>query len=292
MNPNNPTVISENIAESLAREMKGPKRLIEPGETVAMHAVFALPPGWSVHDLDSEKLLPAPRRKKATPRLSETDSFIDYVVRHRDTDFTTVWCEADYPKGKLKFTAILNDNAGRATDLAGTAQWRDHSATFVPEFSEEWRNWTEHNGANRAMSQVEFALFIESNLKDIASAEGFPTGTQMLAMATNLEITQDSKFKSQARLQNGGVRLEFTEDSDDATTKAMEVFKEFALGLQVFRNGEAYQINARLRYRLISGKLVFWYELIRADLTLEDASKGLIQKLREATATPFFFGTP
>lgn len=278
--------LKENLAETLAREMKQPVVLIEDGKFAKHQAVIALPSGYTEKTIDTEKLQAQPRRKLASVSLTETDSFISYVKRHGSLTDSTIWAEVDYPKGKLNFTAILNDHGEEETQQA----WRDHRATFTPEFSEEWKIWTAQN--EKPLQQVEFALFIERNLKDIASADEMPTGTQMLAMATDLEITQDSKFKSQTRLQSGGVRLEFIQDEDAETAKKMEVFGKFAIGLQIFRNGDPYRIDARLRYRLSSGKLVFWYELVRPDCALEAASKDLIAKLREQTGNPFFFGNP
>lgn len=276
----------ENIAETIAREMKQPVILVNEGDLAKHHAVIALPAGYTEKTLDTEKLQDQPRRKLAYVALTEIDSFVSYVKRHGSLTDSTIWAEVDYPKGRLNFTAILNDHGEEETQQA----WRDHRATFTPEFSEEWKIWTSQN--EKPMPQVEFALFIERNLKDVATADGMPTGTQMLAMATDLEITQDSKFKSQTRLQSGGVRLEFIEDEDSDTAKKMEVFGKFAIGLQIFRNGDAYRIDARLRYRLNSGKLVFWFELVRPDCTLEAASKDLITRLREQTGNPFFFGNP
>jgi uncharacterized protein YfdQ (DUF2303 family) len=277
---------TENLGQTLAREMKQPVVLVQNNQFASHQAVIALPPGYTHQIIDSEKLQAQPRRKIASVAVTELESFVAYVKRHGSLTDCTIWAEVDYPRGKLDFTAILNDHG----DTEEKQAWRDHRATFSPAFSEEWKIWTAQDG--KPLTQIEFALFIEHNLKDIASIEGMPTGTQMLAMATDLEINQESKFKSQARLQSGGVRLTFIDDADAETAKTMDVFNKFALGLQVFRNGDAYQVEARLRYRQREGKLSFWYELIRPDITLEAASKDLITTLRDQTGNPFFYGNP
>lgn len=64
------------------------------------------------------------------------------------------------------------------------------------------------------------------------------------------------------------------------------------IGVPVFWNGDAYRVDARLRYRVREGLLTFWYELIRRDKVLEDASQTLIAHIREKTGSPFFFGNP
>ena len=272
-----------NLAETLAKEMKEPKLLISSDN----RDLVALPPGWTHHVDDREKLQPQPRRKVAKVKLTETESFIDYTKRHGSLANATIWCTADFKGGALSFTTILNDHGEEENQQA----WRDHRATFVPEKSEEWKRWTEKHG--HQFSQVGFALFLEENLKDIISSEGMPTGTQMLEMALGFEAKQDMRFKSAVRLQSGGVRLEYVEDEDKNTVTAMQMFEKFQIAIPVFRADEArYPVTARLRYRVKEGALMFWFELIRSDLVMEQASRALVEHIKTAAGMPFFFGSP
>lgn len=278
--------IQDNVAETLAREMKSPIEL-GSNETAAIRRL-ALPPGWKMDERDDSKLLATPRRKVARVSVRDTDSFIDYLKRHGSLTDCTIWCRADYVRGEVSFTGILNDHGEEEDQPA----WRDHLAHFSPEFSEEWRRWS---GANKKhLSQTEFATFIEDNLKDIAAPEGsgLPSGGAMLEMALSFEATQDMRFKSAIRLQNGGVNLSFVQDDDAQTIQKMSVFERFAIGIPVFWNGDAYQVDARLRYRVRDGKLVFWFELIRSDKVLEAAATTVINTIKEKTGNPFFFGDP
>lgn len=274
-----------NIAETLAREMKYPLEIIsEPAGNIKR---VALPPGWKLEEKDDDKkLLAAPRRKIAKVCLHDTDSFIDYIKRHGSLTDSTVWCVADYRAGEVSFLGILNDHGENESEAA----WRDHLASFTPEFSEEWVRWTDMHKKN--FSQAEFASFIEDNLKDIATIENSPTGAQMLEMAITFEANQDMRFKSAIRLQNGGVQMSFVQDDDAQTLQRMSVFDRFSLGFPVFWNGEAYRVDARLRYRVRDGKLTFWFELIRRDKVLDAATQTLIGHIREKTGNPFFFGDP
>lgn len=274
-----------NIAETLAREMKKPVELIsEPAGNVKR---VALPPGWTLQERDDDaKLLTQPRRKLAKVRLHDGPSFIEYLRRHGSLANSTIWCVADYKAGKVDFTAILNDNGEEETQSA----WRDHLATFQPEFSEEWARWF---GKNKyQFNQAEFAMFVEDNLKDITAHDGSPSGAQMLEMALSFEANQDMRFKSAIRLQNGGVQMSFVQDDDGQTLAKMQMFDRFAIGVPVFWNGDAYRMDARLRYRVRDGKLTFWYELIRQDKVLEAATQTLITQIRDETGNPFFFGEP
>lgn len=284
MHEQNPAALA-NLAETLARELKSPVDIgSEPAGNIKR---IALPPGWTLAEKDDDaKLLAKPRRKKAKAILIDPESFIDYTRRHGSLTNSTIWCTADYKAGKVGFVALINDH-GEAEDQP---DWRDHTAHFSPEFSEEWNRWNSQN--KQPFTQAEFASFVEDNLKDIAAVEGQPTGAQMLEMALTFEANQDMRFKSAIRLQNSGVQMSFVQDDDAQTLQKMQVFDRFSIGLPVFWNGEAYRIDARLRYRVRDGKLTFWFELIRQDKVLEAASKTLIAHIREKTGSPFFFGHP
>ena len=268
----------QNIAETVAREARKPFPISNDCSFIAV------PDGWRLEDTEKTEL--TPRRKVGKVAMTDADSFIGYVKRHGALANATIWCDANFTAGKVALTAILNDHG----ELEGAQEWRDHLATFVPVFSEEWKRW---NGANKhAFNQAEFAAFIEENLKDIASVDGSPSGAQMLEMALSFEANQDMRFKSAIRLQNGGVQMSFVQDDDSQTLAKMQMFDRFSIGLPVFWNGDAYQIDARLRYRVRDGKLTFWFELIRQDKVLEAATKTLIEKIKAETGKPFFFGTP
>lgn len=274
---------TNNLAETLAREIKKPE-VIE--SKIAGCRSIVLPPGWFIESEDDITLMPAPRRKTAKVSLNDADSFIDYVKRHGSLARATVWCEADYTKGQVGLVAILNDHGEEETESA----WRDHTAKFTPAFSEEWKRWTSNN--KQAMSQIDFAAFIEDNMADITSVDGSATGAQMLDMALQFEATQDMRFKSSIRLQNGGVQMSFVQDDDDATLQKMQMFDRFNIGIPAFWNGDAYRVEVRLRYRVREGKLTFWYELLRHDKSLEDATQTMLKTIREKTGMPFFFGRP
>ncbi|BEU21605.1 DUF2303 family protein [Paraburkholderia sp. 22B1P] len=279
-------ITAKNLAETLATEMKAPIEIAS--DTARALRRVALPPNWRLEEHDDEKLLAAPLRKHARVRLRDSESFIDYVKRHGSLDDCTVWCLANYVEGKVAFTAIINDHGSLPTASA----WRDHRAQFTPEFSEEWRRW---NGLNKKqMTQTEFAAFLEDNLRDVAAPDGsgLPSGSAMLEMAIAFEATQDMRFKSAIRLSNGGVNLSFVQDDDAQTLQKMAVFERFAIGIPVFWNGDPYQVDARLRYRVRDGKLVFWFELVRTDKILEAAAQTVIAAIREKTGNPFFFGDP
>lgn len=246
---------------------------------------IALPPGWTYKEYDQKNLLEKPLRKSGLINMQDAESFISYVNRHKSHGFTSVYCNTDYLNSRISITSIINDHGGEPD----AQKWKDHIVIYKPNLSEEWNRWTLSD--RKPHSQLELALFLEENLQDIPAIDGYPTGQQLLEMATSFQANQDMKFKSAIRLQNGGVNMNFIQDDDNQTLSQMKMFEKIAIGIPVFWNGDAYQVTARLRYRVKDGKLSFWYELIRKDKVFEDATIKLINNLKTATNVPFYYGS-
>jgi uncharacterized protein YfdQ (DUF2303 family) len=231
--------------------------------------------------------LPNPARKKGLVYLHDADSFIAFIKAEGSLASCRIYALTDYLQSRLQLTAILNDHEQE------TPHWRDYRAIFQPTLSEEWKLWTAHSGKDKAKNQVEMATFIEDNLKDIASAEGYPTGAQMLQMATQFEARQDIIVKSSIRLESGAVEFTYINKEDDPTIAKMQAFDRFRIGIRVFLNGEGYPLTARLRYRTLGGgKLSFWYDLVRPDVVFQDAATKVIDKIKASAGFPILYGRP
>lgn len=277
----------ENIAQTLAREL--------PRAEVVDHLAvrdliendgitfLAAPKGTTVEQHDFERLLPNPRRTKAAATLSDHNSFLAYVARHA-SDCSVVWADFNPQTFKLSFRAVIDEHA------KGVAGWRAHVATYTPEPSAEWKTWSAAN--TKPQEQLAFAEFIERNELDIATQEGYPTSLQMLQLATEFEANSDKRIKSVARLQGGGVRLEYIDDDHPETLAQMKLFERFQIGIPVFWAGPAYRIDARLKYRHGGGKVAFWYDLIRPDRVHEAAARELIEHVRQGIGSvPLLMGS-
>jgi uncharacterized protein YfdQ (DUF2303 family) len=266
---------SENIAATLARVLPQPGRLAElPAAGGGQEIHLAIPKGFTVHKVDDEKLLANPRRKQGAPAFSDAESFLAFVDRNATAD-TIVWCQFNPQDFKLSFRAVFDEH-GTAASLPG---WRGFGAVYEPALSHEWKLWKAQN--KQAKSQFDFAVFLEENIDDIAERDGYPTGQQMYAMATAMELNKDSRVKSTIRTQSGGQAFEFVDNEKPDDIVKMEAYKAFRIGIPVFWAGAGYVITARLRYRNNGGALSFWYELNRPDRVYDDAAKDLITKVRE-----------
>lgn len=254
-----------------------------------------VPERITMHSLD--KLLPQPTRKSGTVVLHDVDSFIDFAQRQGSLTSSSIYLDVNYRQLKIRATAIFNDHSDReAEDGFGLSQagWRDHRAVYEPIVSGEWATWLSMN--TLAMDQQKFANFIESNIADITSPPGsnLPTGADMLTFVSSLEETRKVKYGSALNLQNGMVQIEFIEDGDAGQKGKLNLFREFAIGIRPFFNGDAYEMRAFLRYRIDrnTAQISFWYELKSPDKVLEDAAKVVIEAIRTQTGMPVFFATP
>ncbi|GAA5231786.1 DUF2303 family protein [Verticiella sediminum] len=277
-----------NIAETAARLAPRPEIVVEAAD--AQGRLIAVPEGYHIEtDEALRKLEDTPRRKIGSVALRTPESFIEYVNRHKQPEtllYTTVDATAMPP---LNMTAIFNEHAP-GEYLDSPAGWCDFRAEFAPKVAFEWATWTKQD--RKPMNQAEFAEFIENNIKDIATQEGFPTGTAMHQLATKFEITSDKRIRSAVRVQSGGVDIEYVDNEDAETTSRMQSFDRFQLGIPAFWQGQAYRLEARLRYRLREGKLTLWYELVRPDLVLDAAVETMVADIVAGTDTQVLYGAP
>lgn len=247
------------------------------------HAV--VPQGYKLEDISKavEKMQECPRRKSGTVQLKDLDSLLLYCADQAKAETSDgvalgyIYADPD----ARKITAVFNDQRlGQG--------WRDHRAEYKAEYTPEFTKWIERN--KHQFDQTAFAEFIEDNMADITE----PAAIALLEMATTIQAKTDINFSSAKRLQNGQVQLQYTENIDAraGANGAMEIPKDFTLGLRIFKNGQGYIVRARLKYRLHGGTIKFWYELDRVERAIEDAFAGYVHTLREVSGYQVLLGTP
>lgn len=279
----NHTTTSENHIQTLQKAIAQPVLL----ETLSSSRVknYAVPNGYHIEtDANLEQHQPYPNRMKGDVLFVDMQSFIDYVNLYK-TPETRLYAEVNTENTSsvpLQMRAVFNEHEPKSLKEYPNAGWRDFGAYFVPKASYEWKIWTKNN--RDPMGQFNFAVFIEDNIKDIHQSNnkvGMPSGTDMLNLAVNFELTQDKHIKSIVRTQSGGTRLDFIDTEDAATQERMEAFNEFAIGIPVFFHGKGYEIFAKLRYRQKSQQLNIWYELVRPDLIIDAAVTNLLTEIEQ-----------
>lgn len=249
-----------------------------------------LPTGFVTKDL--EAMLLTPTRKRGTTTLNDAESFVA-VVNDQKGESTRLFSTINPPT----FTAVFNSTA------AG-AGWGDHKAQYNAPLSPEWGAW---NGADKkAMTQVDMAQFLESNMVDVVfipkadAAEGKPAepgspdGATLLEICRTLAAKKDVEFKSAVRLGDGSTQFTYNEEvRGTASNGTLEIPEQFSIGVPVFENGAKYRQDVRFRYRIKEGgQLVMWIELIRPHKVIEDAVKQLRAHIAEQTGLQVLNGAP
>jgi uncharacterized protein YfdQ (DUF2303 family) len=244
---------------------------VEGGEPVAM-----VPTGFSLTGL--AQFLP-PQFIRQTALLHHAESFVDYVNRFKgagtvifanvsDTG-ATFNAALDYHEGPNKPTRVL------------------HSAKFACLPTAEWTTWMKTD--KKEMSQETFAVFLEEHQRLFVA----PTGAELLELITTLEGKNHVNFTSGIRLQNGSSRLTFEEDADlrgGIGSGQIEIPQRFSLALSPFEGEAPYSVSARLRYKIASRKLVFWYETITPHLIVRDAARIIVDRVKDGTKVQVMMG--
>ena len=229
-----------------------------------------VPEDYTHEDITSavEKAANTPTRKRGTVVLGNVESLLVYCAEQQAVSTAYIYADPD----ARSISAVFNDQ--RHVGLAG---WRDHRAIFNAEYTPEFKLWITNNKQQK--SQTEFAEFIEDNLADLNGTDA----DLLLKVATTIQATSGINFASAKRLQDGQTQLTYNEviDAKAGSDGALKIPQTFTLGMRIFKNGGGYKLTARLKYRLASGNVKFWYELERPERAVEDAFNGYVETVRE-----------
>ena len=212
--------------------------------------------------------------------LETEDSFVSYVkLFAKDTT------RLSYCKRLATFAAIFDYHNPEAGGAPGR---KAHRASLNLKHSESWNAWVSVNELN--MPQVQFAEFLEDHLGDIRS----PDGASMLEIASTLQVNRKVSFTSAKRLDNGTVNFSYQED-DQAQAGVKGTFavpQDIVLGLVVFDGDtEGYEVKAKFRYNLDTGKLTFKVKLLNLDRVVELATADIVERIQAATGIEIWRGS-
>jgi uncharacterized protein YfdQ (DUF2303 family) len=245
------------------------------------HKYALVPEGMTAINLAG--FLGVPDRIHQMVETLSVPALCDYLKRYATSESVIF---ANEPAAA--YEAVLDYHPKMVADDASTRGEMDHVATYRCPQSDQWKIW---NGASHKMvSQVDFAVFIEANLRDITA----PPGADMLQLALQLQVHKSAEFESDIRLDNGQTKFRYTENiKGTSNTKAgdLEIPQGFTLRLPVFVDGSTFAQEARFKYRMVEGKLSLGYELIRPLETFAAAVKQVTAEIRKGAPTlPLFQG--
>lgn len=240
----------------------------------------------------------APRRLRHSSRMFDEKSFIDHVNRFKDENSAIFY----NPENKT-FNAVFDYHVGGEHKAP---RWCGHTCDYALKESDALKKWKRNN--NEALSQPDFAAFIEENVLDLYE---IPDGTElpeelqevmnrlgggcasvskMLELSRGIKINSDESAVSFVDRQTGQCHLEYKVEHKDGQER-LKVPRMFMVKLQIFENGKLYPIPVWLRYRLNSGTVRWTYEMFRKDAAVLHAEEQLIKAISDSTELPVFKGS-
>lgn len=222
-----------------------------------------------------------PDRKRVQVNLYSVESFIEYVNEHKG-DNTRIF--ASLTKAPYTMIAAIDYHA---TTPTGAPEFITHLAVLTLRTTDEWDRWI--GSDKKQFNQIEFAEFVEENSLDIVD----PSSATIMEMALSLQSSNEVRWKSAARLDNGAIHLEYQDDAKAMGGKdgSMELPELFKLNLAAFRGLEEKIIEARFRYRLRSGSIALFYQLVRPQKLIDAMVLDAMDKVKRETELPVFDGT-
>ncbi|CAI2504611.1 Uncharacterized conserved protein [Serratia ficaria] len=228
--------------------------------------VAVVPDNHSVESLEHFQLTPSLIRQAV--RLISASSLIAYVKKFSDPR-TAIFAD----KSETRIEAVLDYHSS-----AENPEWANHRAVYDCPYSDAWLEWGKCD--KRAMNQTDFAEFLENHIQDIAPVSDDykgPSGSDLLDMVLAFQETRKAEFKSVRRLQDGTFQLSYSDEKSGSGNTSLP--EKISLAIAPFHNGAAYQVEARIRYRLKDGGLALWYELIEPKKIVEHAFTEIVVDL-------------
>lgn len=304
---------ADNIAR-IVRENTKPVLASVTGNAVAENGIadgrpFAIVPnGMEVKSLKNitDQYLSAPERRKGTAKVSRIQSFTELTNRFKDVN------SALFAKGEIKgttiaasLTAVLDYHPAMPEDKPNNARFGQHQIVYDFPVSKEFAAWIELDG--KAMDQADFAAMIEDRIGDIIRNDPqnpvqfdgmeylmpkFADPATMLELSQGMEVYTNMTVKGKTRLQSGETQIEFLSEHKTVDGGALNPPDFFLICVPVFEMGAKYRLPVRLRYRIHEGKVVWFYQLYRAEKAFDNAFDEACETAQEHTSLPLFWGTP
>lgn len=241
-----------------------------------------------------------PTRRIGIATLLDLDSLIAHVNRFKDGD--TVLFANDIRTSPSILAVLDYHRAGSDAD----PRFGQHRARFTFPLSDEWSAWAAGN--KKPMRMAEFAAFLEDRIIDVLDSStelpedmsrfvkaiggNIASPSKLMEIAVGLKVHEKSNVGETVNLSSGEGEITFVSQHTDAKGAPLKVPNLFLIGIPVFKNGPAYRIAVRLRYRKSDGGLSFWYEMWRDDRVFDDAFNEALGRVRDETSLPVLLGSP
>lgn len=237
----------------------------------------------TVRVLDLEPWATHPERRTGAVEFDEPASFVLYVNEFKSADETRFYASLAEPRA----LAVLNDDRPGEVDPP-TGAWRDHVAALRLVRTPEWDRWLTNDG--EMMTQVEFAEFLEINMRDVIE----PDAATLIEIARAFTVSSDVQFRSAQNLATGETQFAYDEQHQASAggTKKVEVPKEFTLDIAPFQGTPKIHVTARLRYRLRGGALSLGYMLDNPNDIEGAGFRSIVESVGDEIGLPVLYGRP
>ncbi len=257
--------------------LAGPQYVTPNGKDIPL---IVVPEGYKIASPDPGALkayLKQPLRKVGEFRFTDVDSFIRYFNEQKD-DQSRIF--ASITDATIKFSAILNFHGDAPS-------WNDHYCFVNLLATREFTIWTAAN--KKEMTQCEFAQFLEENTDLFRE----PSGLSLLELVQSLEGKSHVDITQAIKMQTGALRLNFTETVElkggtSTAEGSLDIPTKLKVGIAPFIGVSAYEMTARLRYRVSNRKITFWYETVDSHLVVRAVAADLVKVITTQTGlVPF-----
>ena len=247
-----------------------------------------------------ERYRTAPERRSGTARVTTLESFVELTNRHKDRD-SALFAQTSMPAPSL--TAIVDYHRRAESTDEHLARFGAHRVVYEFPLTEEFKAWAACDG--KAMSQADFAMFIEEHIADIAAAtveetktfeplfkDRFAAPIDLVALSRNLEITVGMKVKRKEILKSGERSIVFEDEHKTSAGDPVDIPGIFMLCLPAFIDGAPLRMPARLRYRIAGGDVQWFYQLYRPAHWLREQVRDAMISAAVDTGLPAYEGAP
>lgn len=298
------TVISVQSPFELAQAVKDNMKPQVISAVAGDHkdAQFLLAPNsMSLHSLKKflDENRKVPERRKGIAHHDRISSLVDHINRFKGAA-SVLFARASVEENSIEaHIAAIFDYHPIGDDVT-KADNGNHRALYEFPIAKDFKFWIENNA--KAMSQEEFALFLEERVVEMAAVTAedraavsglaplFADPVEVLELSRDLELYSQETVKQAVKLSSGEKEIKFSTQHVDSNGKPVRIPDFFVVCLPLFEGGAAQRILVRLRYRKNGERLIWAYDLYRIDRTLEAAFDQACETVTKATELPIFYG--
>lgn len=281
-------------------------------------AVLLVPSGYEIKSVKPllDEYRRRPQLRAGTTELRDLASFIAWTNRHKDAH-SVVYALDDMAQASL--TAIIDhDEAGAETvdamapTLTGLeddpdrprpalrARFGRHRGVYRFPLSREWQEW--NKVSRQAMQTGDFAAFVERRIGDVVVpplkpdgqsldirdpeilklavdlGKRFATPADLVKLAQGIEINIDSTAKVHINRDTGEHFVEFSEANGQGAER-IKPPNAFLIAIPVVNNGPPVLMGVHLRYRPVSGKVLWTVELHQPERVFETVFAAALEEV-------------